>query len=267
LWDDAGGNQGVLTFLACLLRQLFSALGMLSCENAPYWKTVVSLLILQQMFSDDTRTKLENIIRGALLESEEGAGTAVRNFLCRRFKTGAKVKEDFEGQSILKKEQAGLLIEYARQNNLLLSSIPEQAVFLTQGGEAKVYLTEDGLSVIKVNGAAYYATWLDYFNSLMIHNLIFPETAYEFLGFKYEDSQLVAVVKQVFVTTDTTADLEAVITVLAFNGFSNIKRHDFYNQELGLLLEDMHDENVIAKADALLFIDTVFYIAGTNFKY
>ncbi len=33
------------------------------------------------MFSDDTRTKLENIIRGALLEGEEGAGTAVRNFL------------------------------------------------------------------------------------------------------------------------------------------------------------------------------------------
>ena len=67
--------------------------------------------------------------------------------------------------------------------------------------------------------------------------------------------------------TDTTADLETVKTVLAFNGFSNIKRHDFYNQELGLLLEDMHDENVIAKADALLFIDTVFYIAGKSFTY
>jgi len=123
------------------------------------------------------------------------------------------------------------------------------------------------MSVIKVNEAAYYATWLDYFNSLMIHNQIFPETSYEFLGFKYQDSRLAAVVKQVFVATDTTADLETVKTVLAFNGFSNIKRHDFYNQELGLLLEDMHDENVIAKADALLFIDTVFYIAGKSFTY
>jgi hypothetical protein len=30
--------------------------------------------------------------------------------------------------------------------------------------------------------------------------------------------------------------------------------------EFGLILEDMHDENVIAKNDVLFFIDTVFYI-------
>lgn len=30
--------------------------------------------------------------------------------------------------------------------------------------------------------------------------------------------------------------------------------------EFGLILEDMHDENVIARNDALFFIDTVFYI-------
>ena len=58
------------------------------------------------MFTDDTRTKLENIIRGALLEGEEGAGTAVRNFLYGRFKTGAKVKADFQGQLRRKKIQS-----------------------------------------------------------------------------------------------------------------------------------------------------------------
>jgi AcrR family transcriptional regulator len=42
--------------------------------------------------------------------------------------------------------------------------------------------------------------------------------------------------------------------------FINTKRQDYYNEEFDLLLEDMHDENVIAKEGLLFFIDTVFYI-------
>jgi hypothetical protein len=48
--------------------------------------------------------------------------------------------------------------------------------------------------------------------------------------------------------------------LLSFNGFENTKRQDYYNKEFGLVLEDMHDENVIARQDILFFIDTVFYI-------
>ncbi len=42
-----------------------------------------------------------------------------------------------------------------------------------------------------------------------------------------------------------------------------IRRQDYYNKELALALEDMHDENVIAKENVLFFIDTVFYIMET----
>ena len=48
--------------------------------------------------------------------------------------------------------------------------------------------------------------------------------------------------------------------ILTFNGFENTKRQDYYNKEFGLVLEDMHDENVIARQDVLFFIDTVFYL-------
>ncbi|HZE83824.1 MAG TPA: hypothetical protein VE035_05905 [Puia sp.] len=61
------------------------------------------------MFSDDTRKKLENIIRGIILEAEEDNCTAARNILCASFRTSTTVKKDFEGQSIIKKEQAGFL--------------------------------------------------------------------------------------------------------------------------------------------------------------
>lgn len=37
--------------------------------------------------------------------------------------------------------------------------------------------------------------------------------------------------------------------------------NNYYNKELGLILEDIHDENVIVKSNTLFFIDTVFYTA------
>jgi hypothetical protein len=56
------------------------------------------------------------------------------------------------------------------------------------------------------------------------------------------------------------ADLKDIGELLTFNGFANTKRQDYFNSEFGLVLEDMHDENVISKNDVLFFIDTVFYI-------
>ncbi|CAN5222120.1 hypothetical protein BH09BAC1_BH09BAC1_02970 [soil metagenome] len=44
------------------------------------------------------------------------------------------------------------------------------------------------------------------------------------------------------------------------NGFINTAKNDYYSKELGLILEDMHDENVLMRNGNLFFIDTVFYI-------
>ena len=56
------------------------------------------------------------------------------------------------------------------------------------------------------------------------------------------------------------ADFTDIKEHLSFNGFAHTKRQDYFNTEFGLILEDMHDENVIARNDVLFFIDTVFYI-------
>ena len=39
-----------------------------------------------------------------------------------------------------------------------------------------------------------------------------------------------------------------------------LKLFAYYNHELGLILEDLHDENVLTKDGLLYFIDTVFYL-------
>ena len=94
----------------------------------------------------------------------------------------------------------------------------------------------------------------------MIHNLLFPNTAYKFVGFTHgKEGELRAVLQQRFIEGEQ-ADLIDIKEHLSFNCFAHTKRQDYFNTEFGLILEDMHDENVIARNDVLFFIDTVFYI-------
>lgn len=212
------------------------------------------------MFTNEVCRKLEDIIHGAVIKEQSDTCTTIRNKLCSSFSTSTTVKQDFEGKSIIKKEQERFLQELAAQDGYWVKELPGQESYLAKGGEAKVYLHEDRRSVIKVNDSVYYATWLEYFNSIVIHNLLFPATAYTVLGFTVIDNALHVVLKQPFIPSDTTADLGAIKELLTYNGFRNTKRQDYFNGEYGLILEDMHDENVILKDETLFFIDTVFYV-------
>ena len=73
------------------------------------------------------------------------------------------------------------------------------------------------------------------------------------------DNNLNAVLQQPFIEGEQ-ARLDDIKEFLSFNGFENTKRQDYYNREFGLVLEDMHDENVIARQNILFFVDTVFYV-------
>lgn len=125
--------------------------------------------------------------------------------------------------------------------------------------EKQWYLDADRRNVIKQNDAIYYATWLEFFNSLVLHNLFFPNTYYTFLGFMKSDDILYAILRQPYIESDATVDIEDIKKHLEYNGFENHVRNDYRHAELGLLLEDMHDENVLVNSDILFFIDTVFY--------
>lgn len=211
------------------------------------------------MIANEIRKKLQDIIRGEFQEGTTDSCTTTRNLLCKSFGTGPTIKSEFASRAIIKEEQTCFLKSYAYKEGLWLESLPAGNQYLTEGGESKVYLSNEGHFVIKINDAGYYATWTEYFNSLLLHNLMFFETAYSLLGFTEVDQKLFAVIQQQFVEGEQAA-LENIEEFLNFNGFEKIRRQDYYNKELGLALEDMHDENVIAKDGVLFFIDTVFYI-------
>lgn len=210
------------------------------------------------MYNDDTKVKIENIIHGSLIGGLPDHCTAIRNFLCERYSTSTTVKKNFESNALIKETQELALRSYATTHRLWVNQLPNY--YLTRGGESQVYLDDDNTHVVKINDAVYYATWLEYFNSLLLHNFIFSDTAYSLSGFIEIDNHFYAVVRQPFIIAEGQAELEDIREFLEFNGFENTRRQDYFNKEFGLILEDMHDENVIINNEKLFFIDTVFYI-------
>ena len=114
--------------------------------------------------------------------------------------------------------------------------------------------------VLKLNDGIYYSSWKEYLQNLLLNNYFFPDTAYELLGFYSDNEVLYAVVRQKFVKSDEATNLDKVKEFLTSNGFKNIRNNDYYNEDLGIILEDLHDENVLTQNGVLFFIDTVFYI-------
>ncbi len=54
------------------------------------------------------------------------------------------------------------------------------------------------------------------------------------------------------------------IICLSYKAFVNNRRNDYQHLELGLILEDMHDENVLVNSETFFFIDTVFYTVAID---
>ena len=83
----------------------------------------------------------------------------------------------------------------------------------------KVYLLDDK-HVIKLSDSIFYNSWEDYLNNLLLHNHLFPDTAYELIGFSLNEDKLYAVVKQPFVKATEKTDLSLVKKTMEENGFS-----------------------------------------------
>ncbi len=123
--------------------------------------------------------EIRNLISGIGTTSERNLIQSALFFL--RKSEGAS--RTFEKSEFFNKEdEIEKLIEFANQNQFWFESLNESR-FIGEGAEQKVYLNQDGKSVIKINYTIFYASWNDYFISLLIHNFLFPSTAYQLLGF------------------------------------------------------------------------------------
>lgn len=205
--------------------------------------------------------ELQNIISG---KSEVRHGDAIQA-VARYLRRGKSTSITFESSKQIKIEEAKNLRQFCDQNKFWYTEIDINA-FVSSGAEQKVYLHQDEFKVFKLNDSIYYLSWEDYFNNLLLNNFFFPDTAYQLIGFYESDEVLYAVVEQDFIKFDELTELEIVKKFLDKNGFVNTRNNDYFNPDLGIILEDLHDENVLTFECNLYFIDTVFYITEQFYK-
>ena len=205
--------------------------------------------------------ELQNIIRGNAKVRNGEIIQSVANYLGGKKKTISEI----EKTKFLKKQETQVLEEFIDSKGLWFQGLDESK-YIGEGAEQKIYEHSDPNFVLKLNDGIFYAFWLDYFHSLLIHNYFFPHLSYELLGFHRSEGKIFAVVKQPFVKSTESTNLENVKEFLSANGFLNKKDNDYYHPGLGLILEDLHDENVLTEEGTLQFIDTVFFLMPSFYE-
>jgi hypothetical protein len=200
------------------------------------------------------KNELQDIISG---KSEVSFGAIIQT-ISSYLNDGSQSSSEAENSKQGREQETKRLEIFISERGLWITDL-DFSQYVSEGAEQRVYLKGSGY-VFKLNDAIYYRFWLDYFHNLLLHNFFFPDTAYELVGFTIDNGNLYAVVKQSYVTITQATDLNQVKAFLETNGFINNRNNDYINPELGIILEDLHDENVLTKNDVLYFIDTVFYL-------
>jgi hypothetical protein len=207
------------------------------------------------------KNELQNIISGKVSQSQSHSIQAAKTYIGNYTQSGSEFKSSKPGKA----EEERALREYASINKLFINK-EDLGTFITEGAEQKVFYKENETTLYKIADAVFYITWIDYLNNLLLHNYFFPDTAYTLIGFMAEEDKLYAVLQQQFVLETEPTNLDIVKNHLLANGFLHKKNNDYFHPYLGIILEDLHDENVLTNDGVLFFVDTVFYLTETFYS-
>ncbi len=136
------------------------------------------------------------------------------------------------------------------------------------GAEQNVFPEEDGTHFVKANNGSYHGHWLQYFERLQLHRVLFPDTAYRFVGFLEAEDGLSLIVRQKTAPSCKDTEGNPILATrtriedhMASLGAFRFRNDDYYLPAEDLFIEDLHDENVLLGTDGttLRFIDPVIY--------
>lgn len=207
---------------------------------------------------NDIENEIRRINEGKARNGKGNLIEATTNYL----QTSKKASSNGEKWNI--RENQETLIEYANKSGIW---IPKWKItdknYLDRGNEQKVYFDYENKNfVLKLNNTQFYEyNLIAYLKSLSVHNFLFPDTAYELIGFTMDEDIVCPVVRQPFVDSDSETDIKKIEEFLGKLGFE--RQHPmnvYYNKDARLILADQSKYNVLTKEGVLFFIDTVFYI-------
>lgn len=159
----------------------------------------------------------------------------------------------------LKAKEESELRGFAKENDLMLPY--DFGTPHANGFEQDVYYTPDSETVTKVNPNTTHESWNDFFQRIAIHNTLFPDVAYTLKGFTDRDGILYAVLEQPHIEKGgdklTSSEVKKELKRM---GFRQVGGHEddftFKNDETGVVLKDLHGQNVIRGTDGKIhFID------------
>ncbi|MBN8457000.1 MAG: phosphoribosylformylglycinamidine synthase subunit PurQ [Verrucomicrobia bacterium] len=215
-------------------------------------------ILRESLGSSGERT--EDVLRG-VHRANEKAGIPVPQTASQRHELHRALRSVEERQ--IRRSLTDLFVQSAKFND------DWTAAGCLGGAEQKVFPSPDGSTFIKANNGSYHGHWLQYFQRLHLHRLLFPNTAYTFLGLLDDGGELAIVVSQPAVTALKDAEgypvgatREQVEALMARLGAYRVRNDDYYLPAEDLFIEDLHDENVVVDIDgeSLHFIDPVIYL-------
>ncbi|MBR2618058.1 MAG: hypothetical protein IKC81_01965 [Paludibacteraceae bacterium] len=120
---------------------------------------------------------------------------------------------------------------------------------IAQGAEAKVYYKDNDTSVIKLR-TSIYATLERAFESIVLHNALFPETPMHVIGFtRDQDGLFRTILTQPYIGCERLATKEEIDLMVGNIGFlDNYNGQGVNYISERLHLEDMHPANVFVDA-------------------
>jgi len=136
-----------------------------------------------------------------------------------------------------------------------------------EGTEHQVYFDPPTQRWFKRNNLCNHGHWLEYFQRLQLHHVLFPEAPLRLEGFVAHDGEFQPIVSQPDVQADPGAAWDeptartATRAFLRAAGFEPVdnptRKDDYYSPSLGVEINDMHNENVIQTKAGVAAFDPV----------
>ncbi len=241
--------------------------GLLSKANKEKFENLKNIIIFENgKFEEQAESgepkqepSLEQVRTRAIQENKNKFIKAIANISRRAIEKKAV-------GTLLTKADAKDIKSFAEENGFFYPSyedIAKNRKPLKPGVESLVYVDADGRSVIKINNGIYNETWGDFFNRIAAHNIYFPETQYEFLGFTERDGRLAVIVKQPLVDTQKGATPNEVKADLAKRGLEFKSIYNVTDKQNDVTLRDFHNENaVFDNSGNIAYIDPIIEVKG-----
>ena len=135
-----------------------------------------------------------------------------------------------------------------------------------RGSENEVYISVDNKHVYKLNDFRYSDDNLTpFFERIQIHNQLFPDCAYDFIGFSENcDGKTCAVLRQPFILAQRESTQEEIDQEMQCLGFNKGQDAGYFtNADYDIF--DAVPNNVLMGADGhLYFIDTIIFKSNTG---